>query len=235
MPSVAYASITWNSPWAAALCTAFAALAVEYTLVNVLAGARANVVAIQLALRLHRRASTLALRGLFVRYRTLASAYPSYPPPEELYLLLQDALGRTWPRTRIQRVTSGPSLAIAFPLNAVVVAAARLALGNCLPAVSLNTHVSVISSLLGSARGLLRRARCEFDKGTAGSDAAQHIAAHHDRLILAFLTPRTAALPSSWASGSARNVAATALTPGIGLWSILRGGGVQVTLYPTCW
>ncbi|KAI9002614.1 hypothetical protein DFJ74DRAFT_714154 [Hyaloraphidium curvatum] len=257
MPAVAYASITWNSPWAASLCVLVAALALEYHNVNQLASARANVAAIQFALRLHRRASTLALRGLLARYRTFASGHGPSPPPQEPYLLLQDALGPTW-RTRIHRVTSGPSVLIPLPLYAVAVAVAGIALGNCLPGASLatlaaiafivgadlalftasNAHVSVISSLFRLARTSLRRARYELDVSGPGSEAAQRLAAHHDRLISAFFDASDGYYARFMGfrvdAATARNVAATALTLAIGLWSILRGGGVQVTLYPTC-
>ncbi|KAI9024534.1 hypothetical protein DFJ74DRAFT_767103 [Hyaloraphidium curvatum] len=258
MPALAYASVTWATPWAAALTALYILLMVEYHCLSLLGAGRTNVGALMLSLRLHRRAAALALRALLARQRAAAVNPPEFTgaadsaPPDEPYLVLLDSLGPTW-RARVQALgaASGPLILFALPVYAVIVAVTGIAFGNCLPFGALaaaihtaflvtldlaafsasNAHVSVVIALVDECRAALQRT-------SPPSGPASDQLERHDRLLAAFSRARDASLAKFMGfrvdAAVARNVAATALTLAVGLWSILRGGGVRVTLYTTC-
>ncbi|KAI9033398.1 hypothetical protein DFJ74DRAFT_652322 [Hyaloraphidium curvatum] len=180
MPAVVYRSYTWSTSWAAVLCVLFAISSFEFHVNNLLVVQPLTVGPLDLSLRLHNRAVSLALVDFRRRYRILLAGAdgPSVTrmvPEEETYIVLQSSMVPTWIR-RLSIVAFGPFyfFVVATP-NLVVSLVASLAAGNCIPAAVLfglgyhlciagtdllnfaesNAHVSVVRDLYTRTRTAL--------------------------------------------------------------------------------
>ncbi|KAI9003851.1 hypothetical protein DFJ74DRAFT_693885 [Hyaloraphidium curvatum] len=260
MPAVTFASFTWTTPWAATICAFGIAAVLELNLGNILAASPQNLAGLQLSLRLHNRACTLAIRDLELRCTALLHeqtgicdvSTDKIATSNELYVVLHDLMVPTW-RSRIRLLAFGsPTLWFTYFFTPIWFIA-FIALGNCIPfstiagvlyhlllfAIDLanfaasNSHIFVINNLYLSAQAKLLRLRHDADSRAARRETGDHAAifasftANSESSLARFL-----GFPVS--PSGARSAVATLLTVAVGLWSVLRGTGVRVTMNTTC-
>ncbi|KAI9005142.1 hypothetical protein DFJ74DRAFT_409509 [Hyaloraphidium curvatum] len=261
-PAVTLGSVTWSTPWAATLVVLgivfISWLMVVTTLMQVATYAR-NGAAFALDTRLRRRAAQLCLEDLLERLRdALARPDGTWKPREaesEPYMALHGALVTTWRRTK---AGSDPSRAVMLTgLLAEVVAVLIFVIGSsCIPSPNLAGVLYIIFTLLVFDLLVLAAANTSPDRIAALFRSASHslrsigtaaaasgrtdlaaAASWHDRFLSGFadVDPyRIRAFGAPVTFDLVRTVVATLFTLGVGLWSLLRGAGVGVTIGIVC-
>ncbi|KAI9021316.1 hypothetical protein DFJ74DRAFT_707271 [Hyaloraphidium curvatum] len=188
---------------------------------------------LRLDLRLQHRAMSRALRCLLRRYRSgLLEGAPGPPPApagDELYVQLHALLTASW-QTRMSSLFINPAMIAFWGGGFLVVAVFTLATGPCITAWNLAFLLSFFAVTIAD---LVLLATSNSQVSHIG---AQYAAA---RRTLHLYLARAPGAPEPWRTAAAahagvgfaavRGFAATGITLGVGVWSVMRGNGVVAT------
>ncbi|KAI9010236.1 hypothetical protein DFJ74DRAFT_686481 [Hyaloraphidium curvatum] len=246
----------WATPWSAFLIALYMLLALALGVPLAFGRFSTNLPLLQLSRRVTRRAMKLALTPMVQRYREAAdakiAAWPGSARRERAgYMDLHSLLSRTW-RNRIRGYSTTSPMIIPVS-TAVIFALVSMAVGGCLPALYLGylgyilvahlltdlVHVAASNDLVSDIRALyldaaseLASLRRELTSAPAAepADPALLAAIEADVDVLAGFTDadryRARFLGFVVTFGTVRTLLVTAVTLGIGLWSVLRNLGV---------
>ncbi|KAI9030226.1 hypothetical protein DFJ74DRAFT_702554 [Hyaloraphidium curvatum] len=236
----------WRTPWG--ILGALAILTtLNYALFNILGRISMNVSLLQLSLRVRRRATILALRGLLDKCRLAVASEtgPTLPASKllpDLYIRLHRRLADTW-SFRIPFLVASPPL-VAFAVSSGGVSLiANIAAGSCVPlwtvfmflyilcgVITDLVHLSLSNQQIDTIAGLYREAQAEIREMLAVAPRCPADVRHelngHDALLGSFLGVegfRARFLGFVVTFGVLRTLLITIFTLGIGLSSLLRG------------
>ncbi|KAI9012235.1 hypothetical protein DFJ74DRAFT_758458 [Hyaloraphidium curvatum] len=250
---VYFGSITWNSPWRA-LLAAWVLAYHTFSICSIAMDALSSDPALlALQARLRSRAVSLALSDLLRRcYLSLDDAQNIPWPKEEPYVPLHSSLLPAW-RTLGHNVATSSSVSAAMVGMVVLVGCVSMVAAGCLPgyvlgtlAISVFFFLRVVVTVVSANAGVSRIAELYSRARTQLSLCAAREPDHHDaprwRAHAEVLARFDAAARADLARmfgfvvdwGVVRGLVATGLTLGVGLFGILRGAGVGVTIQSVC-
>ncbi|KAI9002992.1 hypothetical protein DFJ74DRAFT_775042 [Hyaloraphidium curvatum] len=223
-----------------------------------------NIAMFQLSERISHRMMRLALSHVLrsLRHRVLSAVDHGEPPApldkpgpgdphdEDLYVEVHRALSATW-RSRVSQTNFSSALVVSA-LTALVCSCIVMVSGGCLPALYpiffayLVLGLALVDLLnlaasngqVNSVRALYHAARRELRELPDPPDAElRRAAARHDARLSGYLEDpgiRGKFLGLTVDYGVVRTVVVTTITLIVGIWSILRGLGVRMTMDFAC-
>ncbi|KAI9012338.1 hypothetical protein DFJ74DRAFT_734259 [Hyaloraphidium curvatum] len=245
----------WGVWWGALLGTFYIVTSLNYNLVNGIGRFATNAPLLRLSLRLHHRAMGLALGDLLARARrALDGSEQDALEGEEPYSQLHACLAEVWRNRHPYLGSYAVALPLAFALQSFV-AIINIVAGSCIPAYPIgimaytvvlflfdttslvvsNEQISEITDLYLDARREIRELLARADD-PASAPAAARLAAH-DALLSSYLEAsrfmgRLLGYPIDFSA--VRTFLLALFTVVIGLWSILRGSGIFITMDFAC-
>ncbi|KAI9022629.1 hypothetical protein DFJ74DRAFT_100746 [Hyaloraphidium curvatum] len=246
-PLVVLGASVWTSPWSAPIAALYCCVLVVHAPATTLGTTQTNLPALAVARRLHHRAVKIALEDLLSRCAT-GSEVPD-PSTEERYVQLHWTLCATY-TNHLHFLSNGQGLIVtALPLLAVC-GIVNAAVGRCVPAwIALifcyfavwfavpTAMVAVWNRNIVSVAELYRNAqeRLVLLEPESASPAALE---RHGRL-LGLLREGIAARRGTFMGltvglGTVRTYLATLFTVLLGLWTLLRGAGIAITVDSVC-
>ncbi|KAI9010756.1 hypothetical protein DFJ74DRAFT_772342 [Hyaloraphidium curvatum] len=260
-PVITFASSFWTSIYGPILFAALALLLIPYLFIPTFGRFNGNIALFQLSQRLERRAVTLALADMLVRHRrALSSPSFTHPDPDagkpasvrEAYIDLHAALTGVW-STRIDHYNFSRAVLITT-VNATLGLLLAAAIAGCIPLSHLSSLLYLallaLTDLLNLAAsndgiaGVLEAyhdARREIREAVVLHPCAPRSAVRaieeHDRVLGAYLEAdryRARMFGFVVSYGAARGLLVAVATVAVGLWGILRGLGVGVSMGAIC-
>ncbi|KAI9002931.1 hypothetical protein DFJ74DRAFT_713842 [Hyaloraphidium curvatum] len=261
---VTLAEDTWTHAWSAASCVLLLVVQFSYFLLAQFTLLRNNsgLRAVSLETRLQVRAFRLALGSLVDRFHHAEQLGTDIPPASrvepadrELYVTLYRALSPTW-SLRVAEDSHVQTMSVGLFFVTCIQAVFYVAGGSCFPAYLVmgivfyvvNGFVQLIglarsNAKIDAANALLHRTRAELRllvlRLGPGADPALRTRAGDNIAVMSSALEgselRATFLGTPVSMGLIRTVAATLLTVAVGVFGLLRGAGVYLTLENVCW
>ncbi|KAI9002171.1 hypothetical protein DFJ74DRAFT_696950 [Hyaloraphidium curvatum] len=258
--STGIAQRTWTTPWSAVFGGLTVAALLNFGWPAALVRFSTNVPLLQLSNRIGCRAMKLASEDMLCRYRLLIDTGAQWTrgttSERQLYMDLHILFTSSW-RRRILQYTASVANLFASSVN-LLMGLINIAACSCLPACFLlylvytlamnlidlvnvsaaNAQISDVRSLYADVSSELRELRRIAYTAPSRPDPDVIAALEADAEVLGSYLDvdryRLKFLGFVMTYGVVRTLFATLLTLGIGLWSILRGLGVFVTMETIC-
>ncbi|KAI9004941.1 hypothetical protein DFJ74DRAFT_400496 [Hyaloraphidium curvatum] len=258
-PIVTFGVSTWSTPWAATLSVFGIVVISAMPAIVVLGGHARNAAVFGLDTRMRRRAAQRCLDDLLARLRdALAQPVGAWKPRDaesEPYMALHAALITTWRQTKAG-TDARRAVALAGLLGTLVGLLIILIGSSCIPANLLAGVLYLVLFLLVFELSVLAAANTSPDRIAALYRSASHSlrsigasasargrtdlatsAAWHEPILAGFADVdlyrvRAFGVPITY--DLVRTIVATLFTLVVGLWSVLRGAGVGVTIEMVC-